>query len=450
MKKFRSVSGIFMLVFALFIATAFAEDPEERMNKLEETVKKQEKTIEQQQKTVDSLKEEMEKQKASLESDVSSASLQTGGLFGGSSLTNPNISVVLNTFMYSSSLKNEELDQRGIPGFTRGGIERRRGFNLEAAELFFFASVDPYFTMYTTIPITEDGTEVEEAYVVTTSLPAGFQIKGGKFKGGFSRLNAQHPHVWDFTDIALPYRAFLGNEGLGGEKGVQLTYLPSLPVYTLLGAEVLQGESNLLFGPDAGSGPHAFSFFVKSSLDTSDNSTLYLGPSVLFGKTKNTGLVPGSVPDLGAEVRGDSALYGFEMVWKWKPSSQQGFILQSEYLYLSQEGDLKDFGATIVEPLVRRQDGFYVQANYRMNRWRIGGRYDRLALFSDAFKLAGTEQDLGSTPWRATGSLEFIPSEFSRIRLQYTHDRSARDGRENNEVIAQFIVGIGAHAGHAF
>ena len=126
------------------------------------------------------------------------------------------------------------------------------------------------------------------------------------------------------------------------------------------------------------------------------------------------------------------------------------FTLQSEYLYLSQDGELEDFGAAIKAPLVRRQDGFYVQANYRMNRWRIGGRYDRLALFSDAFKLAGTEQDLGSTPWRATGSLEFIPSEFSRIRLQYTHDRSARDGRKNNEVIAQFIVGIGAHAGHAF
>lgn len=449
--KITSFFSIF--VFTFFTSTAFAQDPGERLNKLEETVKKQEKTIEQQQKTVEALKQEMEKQKsrgASQEPGAPSASPQTGGLFGGSSLTNPNISVVLNTFVYSSNLKNEELEQRGIPGFTSEGIEHRRGFNLEAAELFFFAQVDPYFNLYTTIPVTEDGAEMEEAYIVTTSLPKGFQIKGGKFKGNFSRLNAQHPHVWDFADIALPYRAFLGDEGLGGEKGVQLTYLPALPVYTLLGAEALQGENDLLFGPDASSGPHAFSFFVKSSFDTSDNSTLYLGPSVLFGKTKTTGIVPGSDPIQGTEFRGDSALYGFEIAWKWRPSSQQGFTLQSEYLYLSQNGEQEDFGAATVDTLVRKQDGFYVQGIYRMNRWRIGGRYDRLALFSDTFELAGTEQDLGSTPWRAAGSLEFNPSEFSRIRLQYTHDRSARDGRENNEVIAQFIFGIGAHAGHAF
>lgn len=433
--KIISFPGIFMLVFALFTATAFAADPDERMNRLEETVKKQEKIIEQQQKTIDALP---------------SASPQSGGLFGGSSLTNPNISVVLNTFLYSSNLKNEELEQRGIPGFTTAGIERRRGFNLDAAELFFFAPVDPYFNLYTTIPVAEDGAEVEEAYVVTTALPEGWQLKGGKFKSNFSRLNAQHPHAWDFADIALPYRAFLGDEGTGGEKGVQLTYLPALPVYTLLGAEALQGENDLLFGPDASSGPHAFSFFVKSSFDTSDNSTFYLGPSVLFGKTKTMNIVPGSDPALGAEFRGDSALYGFEMVWKWKPSSQRGFTFQSEYLYLSQDGDLEDFAAATVDPLVRRQDGFYVQGIYRMNRWRIGGRYDRLELFSDTFRLAGAEQDPGKTPWRATGSLEFNPSEFSQIRLQYTHDLSAGDGRDNDEVIAQFIFGIGAHAGHAF
>ncbi|MEK6699134.1 MAG: hypothetical protein AABZ10_08850 [Nitrospirota bacterium] len=442
-----------IFVFTFFTSAAFAQDPGERLNKLEEIVKKQEKTIEQQQKTVEALKQEMEKQKsgrASLEPGAPSASPQSGGLFGGSSLTNPNISAVLNAFAYSSNLTNEELEQRGIPGFTTRGIERQRGFNLDAAELFIFAPVDPFFNFYTTIPVTEDGAELEEAYIVTTALPAGFQIKGGKFKGGFSRLNAQHPHAWDFTDIALPYRAFLGGEGLGGEKGIQLTYLPALPVYTLLGAEVLQGENELLFGPDAGSGPHAFSFFVKSSFDTSDNSTLYFGPSVLFGKTKSAVITSGSDPALGAELQGDSVLYGFEMVWKWKPSSQQGFTLQSEYLYLSQNGDLEDFGAATVNPLVRKQDGFYVQGIYRMNRWRIGGRYDRLAPFSDTFKLAGTEQDLGSAPWRAAGSLEFNPSEFSRIRLQYTHDRTAGDGRENNEVIAQFIFGIGAHAGHPF
>jgi hypothetical protein len=53
-------------------------------------------------------------------------------------------------------------------------------------------------------------------------------------------------------------------------------------------------------------------------------------------------------------------------------------------------------------------------------------------------------------PWRATGSLEFNPSDFSRIRLQYNHDRSGRTERTNHEVFLQFTMGIGAHAAHAF
>ena len=126
---------------------------------------------------------------------------------------------------------------------------------LRAAELFLFAPVDPYFNLYATIPVSEEGVELEEAYAVTTFLPEGFQLKGGRFKSNFSRLDAQHPHAWDFTDIALPYRAFLGSEGLGGENGIQLTWLPPLPVYTLLGAEALQGQNDLLFGSNATPAP---------------------------------------------------------------------------------------------------------------------------------------------------------------------------------------------------
>lgn len=213
---------------------------------------------------------------------------------------------------------------------------------------------------------------------------------------------------------------------------------------------MLQGENNLLFGQAAQEGPHAYSFFVKSSLDTSDNSTIYFGPSVLFGKTRNTNIVPSIDPTQTAEFRGKSALYGLEMVWKWKPTSQEGFTLQSEYLFLSQTGDVTDPAIPSVDSLQRRQDGFYVQGIYRKNRWRIGARYDVLDLFSDTFKRAGVEQNFGGTPHRTTASVEFNPSEFTRIRLQLAHDLSDPSGRTNNEAILQFNFGIGAHAAHTF
>jgi hypothetical protein len=232
-----------------------------------------------------------------------------------------------------------------------------------------------------------------------------------------------------------------------------LTWLPPLPLYTLLGIEALQGDSNaLLFGKDDNWGPHAFSAFAKVSLDTSDDATLHAGPLVLFGSTSTVDLL---APDAGTgnsfSLRGHSALYGMEAVWKWK-SGLQGVTLQGEYLYLVQNGDLTESdaaGPVALSRLKRHQDGAYLQALYRYDRFRMGARYDRLEIFADTFTVAGVQQDFGASPWRATGSLEFNPTEFSTIRAQYTHDRSDRD-RVNNEGLLQLIFTIGAHPAHSF
>jgi hypothetical protein len=439
-------------LFGSFPVAAFAEDQNERLNRLEESMKNQQQTIEQQQKTIDTLKAEAVQKgnQYSSQPEQPATERKASGLFGGSMFTNPNISLVLDTFYYGSNLTNDELAHRSIRGFATEPLDQRKGFNVDSAELFIFSPIDPYLNLYVNLPVSEEGIEIEEAYVVTTALPEGWQIKGGKFKSNISRLDAQHPHAWDFWDIALPYRAFLGNEGLGGEKGVQVTYLPALSFYMLIGAEILQGENDRLFGASAEEEPHAFSFFVKASVDTSDDSTLYFGPSVLFGKTKNENIVP------GAEVRGDSALYGMEAVWKWKPTSKQALTIQGEYLLLDQSGDVTTTdpapGDVTSDKLRRKQDGYYIQGIYRFYRWGIGARYDALSPFLSTFKIADQQrEDVRETPWRTTASFEYNPSEFTRIRLQLSHDKSdTLTGRTNDEAILQFNFSVGAHPAHSF
>lgn len=427
------------LLCLLFISIPFSqswgEELEQRIKVLEEASKTQAVTIKEQQRIIDELKKGSDKERQQ-PSGIT-------GLFGGSSLANPNISLIVDTFFYSSNLSEGELESRAIPGFTNAGIEKRNGFNLEAAELFIYAPVDPYFNLYATLPVEEEGAEVEEAYFITTALPAGLQIKGGKFKSGFGRINSQHPHAWDFADAPLSYRAFAGDEGII-EKGVQVTYLPNLPFYTQLGVEALQGENELLFGPDAKSGPHAFSAFAKASFDMGDYSTILLGPSVVTGKAKNSTIADNT------EFEGDTTLYDFEFTYKWKPSKERSFTLQSEYLLRSQDGDLTDTTLSTTDSLKRTQDGVYVQGIYQMGRWRVGARFDRLGVFKDKYSLSRADQDFGEEPWRASGGVDYSPSEFSRIRVQYNHDRSGRDDRTNNEVFVQFIFGIGAHAAHTF
>ena len=459
MKIWRRLVLVPSLVLTL-ASPSLGQDIEARLKALEDTTRAQQQKIEEQQRLIDELKSsplggagapgetETTARPTPGEPSQTAAPVQEGttakltGIFGGSAMTNPYLSLIVNTFFYGSNLSQKELDSRTVPGFTNVPVGVNKGFTLESAELFIFAPVDPYLNLYANIPVTESGTELEEAYFVTSSLPGGLQVKGGKFKSGFGRINAQHPHAWDFVDIPLNYRAMIGQEGWA-DTGVQLTYLPSLPVYTQFGMEVLQGKNDLLFNPD-GTTPYAFTAFVKCSLDFGENSTLLFGPSFATGKARITTVADGTF------FSGDTDLYGFELVYKWKPSRTKSVVFQSEYLYRRQNGDLTDFSSSTTNPLKRIQDGLYVQALYQWERWRFGVRYDVLDLFKKEYLLAGDQQNFGNRAWRATGALEFNPSEFSRFRLQYNRDDSAGNGQINNELFFQVLLGIGAHAAHSF
>ena len=358
------------------------------------------------------------------------------------SLTNPGIQMVVDTRAHISNLKTSQLERRQVNGFTNQGLDDRNGFKLQEADLSMFANVDPYFKLLVVTPIKETGIELEEAYFVTTSLPAGFQVKGGKFKSNTSRLNSQHPHDWDFADIALPYRAFLGKEGIGGDAGLQLTSRVPFRINTLLGGEVLQGSNELMFGRDDNKGPKAFTLFSKLNLPTGANSSLLVGPWAIFGSTRSDKILANNYT-----VKGNSQLYGMEAYWKWRDGRKE-LTLQSEYMYFRQNGSVIDTtnnDAIINAALKRDQDGFYIQSLYRYDRLRIGARYDRLELFANTFERDGVNQSYNGKPWRMTGSLEYNVSRYARFRAQFTHDNSSRDGRVNNEGILQAIFTIGTH-----
>jgi hypothetical protein len=72
-----------------------------------------------------------------------------------------------------------------------------------------------------------------------------------------------------------------------------------------------------------------------------------------------------------------------------------------------------------------------------------------LGIFAKDFDLSGQKISF-ERPYRLTGALEFNPTEFSRIRLQYNYDRFTGNGEVNNEVFLQTILAIGAHGAHPF
>ena len=95
--------------------------------------------------------------------------------------------------------------------------------------------------------------------------------------------------------------------------------------------------------------------------------------------------------------------------------------------------------------------GWYAQTVYKfLPKWRVGARYAQLYAGDTPAGLAGSALDSeGHDPWSGTAMIDWTNSEFSRARLQYNHEELA-DGQNDNQIMLQYIMSIGAHGAHAF
>ena len=387
---------------------------------------------------------------------------------------NPQISVILDGNYYNDNVDGEGTEilanafrpsgghahGHGEEGHGHG--ETEQGFNVRATEFVFSGTVDPYFDATARFVLADDNIEMEEVFFNTRSLPAGLRLKGGKFKSDFGYINRKHPHQWDFVDQNLPYLNLLGEEGLT-DKGLQLTWLPALPVYTRFGVEALQGEQES-FGSfiddevereannlsDQKSGPRLFVGYVNVAPDIGYDKALRLGASVAYNSQHQ------EIHDEPAEhgLEGNATLWGVDAVLTHDAPRDYGagdWKLQAEYLY--EVKDLKvTSGPEAGSDLDFKTDGLYVQGWYGIApRWQLGLRYDVLGLTN---KVSGSESADFDSSERWTAALTWSPTEFSRFRLQWatadilTNDEG--DKEDFNYLYLQYILSLGTHGAHSF
>lgn len=367
------------------------------------------------------------------------------GPASAASAFNPAVSVIL-TGNYTNLSQDPE--SWTIAGFLPSGGEvgpGERSFNLAESELVLSASVDPYFSATLIAAITpEDEIEVEEAYFRTSALPAGFTAKGGRFFSGFGYLNEVHAHAWDFIDQPLVYQAMFANQM--GQDGLQLKWLAPTDVFLELGAEVGSGEAFPATRRDR-NGLNGAALFAHVGGDIGDSTSWRAGASWLDMDAEERAYEDTDIlgnPVLNA-FTGSSRTWAVDAVVKWRPygdASRRELKLQGEYFRRKENGELTlDLeGAGLAEPYRSEQSGWYLQGVYQFRpRWRAGLRYD--ALDSG---IAGVNPD------RITAMLDWNPSEFSRIRAQYSWDDARATGDEDRQFRLQYIYGIGAHGAHKY
>jgi len=371
----------------------------------------------------------------------------------GQSAFNPEISLILQGT--AASLKQDP-ETYQITGLAPSGGEvgpPRRGFSLAESELVVAGNVDPYFRGQLVAAFTpEDEVEVEEAFFQTLALGRGFTLKGGRFLSGIGYQNEIHQHAWDFQDAPLAYKAFLG--GRLNDDGVQARWVAPTDFLLELGAEAGRGRSFPATDPNK-NGAGAWSAFAHVGGDLA-GSAWRAGLSYLRVKPSDRAFE--DTDSLGAPTTqsftGESKLWIADFVVK-----SRELKLQGEYFRRREEGDLT-FNDTFTDSYNSTQSGWYAQAVYRFRpQWRVGYRYDRL----DHGEVSNgiVDNGLGPTaadfpllmtdhnPTRSTLMVDWSPTEFSRLRLQFAQDKS-RAGVTDDQVVLQYVLSLGAHGAHKF
>lgn len=384
---------------------------------------------------------------------------------------NPAISLILD-----GRYADLDAEDPAVSGFQIGGEGGERlpepGFGLGHQELAISANVDDklygFFSTGIAVHDGETEVEVEEAYVESLALGRGFTLRGGRFYSGIGYYNEVHDHAQDFVDRPLVYDAMVG--GHLTDTGVQLRWTAPTPLFLQLGAEWLAGRG--FPGGDNPDGNQAGSLFVKLGGDLGVSHAWQAGAFAYRSGSfeARTGEGHGHGEEGGAEealTDGEVELYGLEAVWKWAPDgnpARRQLELQLEVFLRDEQGRVvfAEPGVGSLEADYRGEDqeGYYLQAVYRfLPRWRAGLRYDALASdnrFSNVVE-SGIDLDeflaessLASThdPERLSAMLDFAPSEYSRLRLQYNRDESTPVA--DDQLYLQLLVSLGPHGAHRF
>lgn len=326
--------------------------------------------------------------------------------------------------------------------------QRERGLALGHNELSLSGAVDNLFQARATAVLHshegETELELEEAFVETTTLPAGLQVRAGRFLAGLGYLNEQHLHADDFVERPLLYRAFLGSHYF--DDGLRLSWTAPTRLYWRSTVEVLSGRQLV---PQSRNDPRAGALTASTKIggDWDASNSWQLGLSYLHNRRQ--AVMEEEDSDHGHEHDhahgsrfGGRHLVIADAVWKWAPGGnnrQRQLRVSAEYARVS---DLNEFARSSDV-----HEAGYLSVVYRFApQWEAGVRVDELRVrepHGDHFHSGRLREASAMLAWK--------PTHFSALRLQLTGQRD-RGGFDDagHRVQLQYVMSLGAHGAHGF
>jgi hypothetical protein len=340
---------------------------------------------------------------------------QTSSMF--SNLANPSIG--MNALFSAQAAPN--LDQAYGPHF-------------DEAEISLLSVVDPYWTFVSNIVFLPDHTvDPEEVWVRSTNIP-GIQLKLGKIRGTFGKHGLLHTHAFPFIQAPIIMPNSIGEEGFKA-AGAEVSWLTPLPWYAELTGGAYEATPVDADHPlDFGSTRHdnvPFLGHFKNEFDVNDATTLEVGASYLEGR--------GTDGFVHSAAGGDVTFRNVPA----KNSNRRGWILQSEYI---QKASTRGGSYT------KEQNGGYTSFQYRFSQvWWAGIRGEQSRDSFTDFVVDAAGNPLTANIKRGSVNLAWMPSEFSYVRLEYSHAKAdAGVHPTDDRIMLQLSYTIGYHPAHAY
>ena len=297
--------------------------------------------------------------------------------------------------------------------------------NLGEAEFIFDAALNPYFRGAFTVSAAEEGLALEEAYTtVTNGLPWGLGLKAGKYRLGFGKINAVHPHALPFIDPPRSWVSLMP----GGEEGFNQTalqvseLLPTPGTWaSVVSADVIQGDA---FHPEDARTRLGWLGRWSNSVLVGDGLAVEGGVSGATGMDEIDSRSRGYL--LGADAKAKFYL----------PGSSQ-LTLQAEGAFRKSHATDTLTGTVPSES----RNGFYAFADYRYQTQYNGG----VLVEQWQREGASSRTDRSVKVFAGYAVLE----ESTLFRVAYEHFLPD-GGSAVNTVSAQLLFSMGPHKAHQF
>ncbi len=322
----------------------------------------------------------------------------------------------------SANPLNPDLSVVGVFGgsWTDAAVSPRFDGGLDEVELVVKSDVDPFFTAEAFIAATDAGVSLEEGWVSTLALPAGFKATLGKIRGTFGKLNLSHEHAW-YTISPPLASSLLFDDAVLADHGARLAWLSPLPVFVEVTAEALRGNDLVSFSggiePDWTGVGHLKTFF-----DLAEAWSLEVGGSGAGGPN-----APGF----------RTMMVGADLALRFRdPRTQthRNVSLFAEAVLSEREQP----SASGESEVARARGGWVLLDVQPFRAWHLAGRVELME------EPAAPDADHHAY----AGVVSWSPSEFSNVMLEARSDRAG--GTSWTTVSGRLIFALGPHGAHPF